>query len=380
MEGARFFNSDSIGGSAALDPGPRTRPLDPDSPGLQDDAFEPDPAVDNFLMQGEYGPPESAVDPAKVASFQAKADARPLAAVEPRDAQAVDGVRRSGQAMQDALKAGVDVARSTFLRKVVGAIASVIALGVMVAATVATGGAAAPALAVACLSTLSYAGDAACAFREWKNAQALQAGDKLPYEPLPCGASAVGNLAFAAVRSRCHDDESAKAIAHKVEIAFSVGLLAFSLATCMVPPELKLAEEAVKLASLGLKSMMYMQATLSSAFGDGAAEGSSQARGLDEALERLDQALGSDDAQRGKRLEQMLDDPATDLETRALIEQVMGADRTYDAARAATLRESLERAGAGGSEENPALLVLATCVNLASLALVERAIVAPHHE
>lgn len=380
MEGARFFNSGSINAAAALDHGSRTGPLATDRPPVQDADFAPDPDVDNFLMQGQYGLPEGAIDPAKVAGFQAKAGGEPLAAVEPRDAQAVDGVRKSGQAMQDALKAGVDVARSAFLRKVVGAVASVIALGVMVAATLATGGAAAPALAAACLSTLSYAGDAVCAFREWKNAQAFEAGEKLPYEPLPCGASAVGNLAFAAVRSRCHDDESAKAIAHKVELAFTVGLMAFSLATCMVPPELKLAEESIKLASLGLKSMMYLQATLSSAFSDGATAGSEKARGLDEAIERLEEALGADDARRGERLELLLADSATHLETRALIEQVMGADRTYDAARAQALRESLERARAGGSEESPVLLVLATCVNLASLALVERALVAPHHE
>ncbi len=234
--------------------------------------------------------------------FLAKAGEAPVSEVASRREEVAKKVLQVGEHMDTAAKAGVDITRSTFLRKVVGAVASLLALGVMVAATVATGGAAAPALAVACLSTLSYAGDAVCAWREWKNAQAQAAGQAPPYAPLPCGPSAVGNLAFWAIRDHCKDDASALSIAHKVELTFSVGLLAFSLATCVVPPELKLAEEAIKFASLGLKSMMYMHGTLASASHPQAGEGT-----LAEALEALDEALGPDEQARNDMLQDLID-------------------------------------------------------------------------
>ena len=73
--------------------------------------------------------------------FLAKAAQPPVSEVASRRAEVAEKVRQVGERMDTAAKAGVDITRSTFLRKVVGAVASLLALGVMVAATLATGGA-----------------------------------------------------------------------------------------------------------------------------------------------------------------------------------------------------------------------------------------------
>ena len=348
--------------------------------------FKPDPALDLVggglvLSQGDDVPRE--VLQSRADSFQHKVNQPARESVASGKAVSLDAIEHAGKAMETALKAGVDMTRSTFLRKVVGAVASVIALGVMVAATVATAGAAAPALAVACLSTLSYAGDAACAYREWKNAQASAANEKLPYTPLPCGPSAVGNLAFWVVRGQCQDDDAALAIAHKVEVGFALGLMAFSLATCVVPPELQLAEEAVKFASLGLKSLMYAHATLSSAAArEGGDEVERQGHGspahaLRQAFDTLNQVLGPDDEGRNERLQQFLADHHGNAAVRNLLEHVMDEGQ-YSPEKTKRLFGSYERA-IEGLEPVP-VNFLAVTVSVVSLAIVGRAVAAPGSE
>lgn len=342
--------------------------------GADDDfSFQPCDA-DNLVLAQDGDIPADTIQ-SRAASFQDKAAGPPLSQVTSHKAATVDGIRQAGQRMDEALKAGVDMTRSSFLRKAVGAIASVIALGVMIAATVVTAGAAAPALAAACLSTLSYAGDAACAWREWKNAQALDAGEPPPYAALPCGPSAVGNLAYWAATSLGQDPAAALASAHKVEVGFAVGLLAFSLATCVVPPELQLAQEAAKFASLGLKSLMYTHATLSSAAaqetpGDTPAPAdAAPARQLEQALHTLDHALGPDDATRDERLQQLLATHADDPALQRLLGRLM-EDGRYSPEKARRLLDFMEKA-IEGLEPTP-LNFLALTVNVVALGLVGR--------
>ncbi len=353
--------------------GPQAGPSALTASGDEDFSFQSHDADNLILSDGDAAASDSTV--ARAASFQDKAGLppQPHAASHPGDA--VQKIKEAGRCLDAALKAGVDMTRSTFLRKAVGAVACVIALAVMAAATVATGGAAAPALAAACLSTLSYAGDAVCAWREWKNAQADAAGESAPYQPLPCGPSAVGNLAYWAASGLGQDHEGALSSAHKVEVAFAVGLLAFSLATCVVPPELKLAEEATKFVSLGLKSLMYAHATLSSAAaqeteGDTAVpEQASPARRREQALHTLNHVLGPDDDSRHERLQQLLvshpDDPALHGFLGRLME-----DGQYSPDKAKRLLEFMEKAVEG--LEPTHLNFLALTVNVVSLALVGR--------
>lgn len=339
----------------------------------EDFSFQPNDADNLVLAQGDAAASDSTI--ASAASFRDKAGLKAPSHVTSHPGDAVHKIKEAGRCMDAALKAGVDMSRSTFLRKAVGAIASVIALAVMAAATVATGGAAAPALAAACLSTLSYAGDAVCAWREWKNAQADAAGEPPPYKPLPCGPSAVGNLAYWAASGLGQDSEAALSSAHKVEVAFAVGLLAFSLATCVVPPELQLAEEATKFVSLGLKSLMYTHATLSSAAsqdnGDVAqAQGhDAPAHRLEQSLHTLNHILGPDKEARNERLQQLLASHPGDAELAGFLGRLM-EDGRYSPEKAGRLLASLEKA-IEGMEPTP-LNFLALTVNVVSLALVGR--------
>jgi hypothetical protein len=349
--------------------------------GDEDFSFQPHDADNLILSQGDAVDMDNAA--ASAARFQEKAGLQAPAHVIPHPGDAVQKIKEAGRCMDAALKAGVDMTRSTFLRKAVGAVASVIALAVMAAATVATGGAAAPALAAACLSTLSYAGDAACAWREWRNAQADAAGQPPPYAPLPCGPSAVGNLAYWAASGLGQDHEGALSSAHKVEVAFAVGLLAFSLATCVVPPELKLAEEAAKFASLGLKSLMYTHATLSSAAAQ-EAEGDTSApdrappaRQLEQALHTLDHVLGPDDGTRQERLQHLLASHPDDAQLHGFLGHLM-EDGRYSPQKAGRLLAFMEKAVEG--MEPTHLNFLALTVNVVSFALVGRELAPPGAE
>lgn len=165
-------------------------------------------------------------------------------------------LQAQGNKLRAAAAAGVDLARKTFMSRLLGASLSAMFLGVAVALTVATGGAAAPVLAIAALRFISVAADAACAYKCWRDACDAQAGRPVS-RPLPMRASAVGNLVYAVAIHRGYTPEEATRWATRGQ-----GLVALSLAVAGavlggIGPAATVAEKACRMAAGALLTVQF---------------------------------------------------------------------------------------------------------------------------
>lgn len=128
--------------------------------------------------------------------------------------------------MVEARKMGVDVAKTTFWKKSLFAFASAVGVGVAAGLTAISFGGAAPLLGLACASMVVSVGDAACAYRNYKNTEATAEGKPQPYAQLKAGNSFIGNLTFELIKKVKSDvsDETALKIAKGVGIGVAGGL------------------------------------------------------------------------------------------------------------------------------------------------------------
>ena len=104
-------------------------------------------------------------------------------------AQALDKVKAFAASLEKADRAGVQLARATFMSKLLGAGICAIGVGVAAALTGVSFGVGAALLAVASVRLAVAVGDAACAYKAYK-----EACETPPRKTLPLGANSLGNL------------------------------------------------------------------------------------------------------------------------------------------------------------------------------------------
>lgn len=150
------------------------------------------------------------------------------------DTPALVAITRARESLQLAKRqANVDMARSAFLNRLLGVGVACLALGLSIAATVATGGLAGVALLLSALLLRQAIANAHCA---WTNKQAVDNGRA----PLPMGTSALGNAMYAHFRRQGMTAEQAKWEASKVSaicstIVAGAGLALGATITTVLP-------------------------------------------------------------------------------------------------------------------------------------------------
>lgn len=230
----------------------------------------PEPLRDDarlFEMPADLGPPpaETPVTPGPAGDA---APELPQLAGRTRPRQlpdhardALERLRSSGARLQQAREAGVDLARAGFMSRLLGTGLYAVAVGVALALTVTTGGAAAPMLAIASARFLHVAADAGYALRIWRDARDAAAG-KPVRPPPPMGANALGNL-FHAVFSRAPFDP-ARAVDRATRAAafvqFGLAVSALALGTA-VPVPAALAHQVSRLTASTLLLGLFARET-----------------------------------------------------------------------------------------------------------------------
>ncbi len=163
-----------------------------------------------------------------------------------------DSAKARIQTMADSyLKAcdqGVDLAKSGFMRKLLGAGVAAALTGVAIAVAAASGGAAAPLVAIAGVRLLVAASDAACAWKCWRDAQAAAAGRPVA-APLPMGSNSVGNF-FHQIFTACGvSPQKASAYADRASAVACIGLAAAALGVGIAAPAADLAGKVTRLVA-----------------------------------------------------------------------------------------------------------------------------------
>ncbi len=171
-------------------------------------------------------------------------------AVTPQD------IQNMANAYLQACEHGVDLAKASFMSKLLGVGTAAAIAGVAVALTVATHGATAPLVAVLGTRFLIAAADAACAWRCWRDAKAAAAGRAVE-NPLPLGANAIGNLLHKALRSCGLDAGRATRYATTGSALVSVGLSAAALGLGLFAPAADLAGKITRLAAGGAAALLF---------------------------------------------------------------------------------------------------------------------------
>jgi hypothetical protein len=168
----------------------------------------------------------------KRASLMAKATKEPISGLEPDQADVIAKMDDVKNNLQRAKKAGVDIARSNFFSKCLGASTRALTLGAAIALTVATAGVAAPLAYLAGASLLVSVADVGCAF---ENLRAAKEGR----EPLIGGNDALLNSTMIICRKIAGGDNSDNfPIADKIAKGLSIGIkvgLALGPLLCMNP-------------------------------------------------------------------------------------------------------------------------------------------------
>jgi hypothetical protein len=178
------------------------------------------------------------------------------------------GMRLLNQAstkLDEAKQLGVDVAAKSWFKKAIGVAVSLVAVGVAVALSAATVGGASPVLALACTNLLVSVGDAGCAYRNYKNAQAEATGAPYPYPKLPMGNSYIANgLHFILHEKLEVDDDTARTIGKIAGGVVGLGLIVSSIACgtglAEMPQAIQIARQVVSTitgAQMALSTAQY---------------------------------------------------------------------------------------------------------------------------
>lgn len=199
----------------------------------------------------------TAVREAQVASAMRKSAEPPRAQVASDKVKAQVALNGAAESLRAARNAGVDIAKKTFWTKCFTVAAQAIVVGVAVALTVATGGAAAVALlAIAGVSMAITACDAVYAHRCVRSAQDIAAGGA--GNPPPGGASAVRNLVHWMAKGLGASDETAGKVAKYVNWAVQGGLAVAAFAVGAGLSELAQAPKVALLASKSLNASVSL--------------------------------------------------------------------------------------------------------------------------
>jgi hypothetical protein len=156
---------------------------------------------------------------------------------DPR-ARASQRLQRAIDHYENAAALGVNVASENWYTKLRGAGVALLSLIAAAALTATTGGAAAPILALASVTLAVAVGDAFCAYRSLKNAQARAEGQTPPYAELPMGDSSAANLAYFLLEKAGVSDPKfyAKHVGRVIKLGLALGGMAASFGLSLAGP------------------------------------------------------------------------------------------------------------------------------------------------
>ena len=193
----------------------------------------------------------------------------PKGSVAPSRAEVAKGkLLAAGEKLLEARQAGVDVAKSTFWKKALGTVLSAVSVGVATGLAAISFGGATPLLALACVNFAISSGDAVCAYRNMRNAEAVAEMRRPPYDKLPVGNSILGNAAHALL-TRCGMNEStatvfAKAIGGTAAMGLGIASVAVGAGLATMPT----AFELVGKVTAWVSTAVAVGATVSSLLND----------------------------------------------------------------------------------------------------------------
>lgn len=232
MDGMRFHTPASTSAST-------NRSLTP-SPGVDPDVVQFHPAPDRSPvfgtgLEGLPNPDDAALTPRGGDSRR----------------EAIGVVRAARDKLLKARRDGVDLARSTFMRRLLGTAMNGLSMGVAAVLTAASGGALAPLLVVATLRFISAAADATAAYDACKRAERGEA-------PHPMGTNGFGRLLYEhAVRDGKPQQEAVEQATRRsanIQIALAAGSLiaALPLGAVTLPVQICRTISSGLLSGLGL--------------------------------------------------------------------------------------------------------------------------------
>ena len=145
--------------------------------------------------------------------------------------------------------------KASFWKKMINVATATITVGVAAALTAVSFGLATPLLVIACINMAVTIGDAVCAHRNVRNAQALAQGHEPPYS-LPEGNSCVKNLLNATAKACGASDERAKTVAKYGGGAFQIGLVVSAFAVGSATAALPIAHRVATLVGSSINGIM----------------------------------------------------------------------------------------------------------------------------
>jgi hypothetical protein len=143
--------------------------------------------------------------------------------VPSRKTETLDKLKNARESLNAAKNQGVDLARRTFWGKIASAGLALAGVAVAAALTTISFGAATPLLAIACASFAVAAGDAFCAWKNYKHAETAARGQD-GTTPLPMGNSCIANATYYLLVSRRISPTKAATIANGVSFTIGAGL------------------------------------------------------------------------------------------------------------------------------------------------------------
>ena len=158
----------------------------------------------------------------------AERESRHLNTCPSRSKPALDKLNQAAEKLKQADQVGVEVAKASWWKKALGVGIAVAAVVVAATLTAMSFGAAAPVLGIACAQLVVSTGNAVCAYRNYKNAEALASGQPQPYEKLPMGNDFIGNGTHYLLGKLGVEDPGA--IAKGVSVALNLGLAVAGIA------------------------------------------------------------------------------------------------------------------------------------------------------
>lgn len=215
-------------------------------------------------------PPRRDVAAGQADQARSIASEPPRQGVAPSRAEVAKGkLLAAGDKLLEARHAGVDVAKTTFWKKALGVALSAVTVGVAAGLTAISFGGAAPLLALACVNFAVSSGDAVCAYRNLRNAEAVAQMRPPPYDTLPMGNSIVANVMHG-VLTRCNVSEgTAATVANVTGKAASLGLAVAAVAVGAGLSGLPMAYDLAGKVTSGVSTAVAVASTLTSLMTNG---------------------------------------------------------------------------------------------------------------
>lgn len=183
-----------------------------------------------------------------ISSASTKGSSEPNNTCPTRGDKANSLLKEAQDKVKEARQMGVDVAKTTFWKKMLGVAVSAVAVGVAAGLTALSFGAATPLLGLACASMAVSIGDAACSYGNYKNAQADANQQPLPYPKLRQGGNTLmGNVGYQIASGLGASEETSKTagkiLGATVGLGLAVSTVALSFGLGAIPMALEITSK-----------------------------------------------------------------------------------------------------------------------------------------